>query len=45
MKSIYHLKTVVRRPVKWADANHFTLNFFGPFLLQGKKGRKEGKRK
>jgi len=21
------------------------LNFFGPFLLQGKKGRKEGKRK
>jgi hypothetical protein len=27
-------------PVKWADAIHFTLNFFGPFLLQGKKERK-----
>ena len=28
-----------------ADAIAAALNFFGPFLLQGKKGRKERKRK
>jgi len=37
MKPIYHLHTVVRKPVKWADAMGAALNFFGPFLLQGKK--------
>jgi len=45
MKPIYHLHTVVRWPGCACGCNGGSLELFWPFLLQGKKGRKNRKEK